>query len=222
MSQEPAKPTLVIGNRNYSTWSLRPWLLLRHFQVEFEEVRLPLDTDEFRSRIGDFTPAGRVPVLVHGDQRIWESLAICEYANEVLIGGGGWPEDPAARAEARSVACEMHAGFAALRNELPMNCRAVGRRVTPGGAARRDIDRVISIWDSARRLHGSTGPWLYGDFSIADAMFAPVASRFRTYGIPVPGPAGVWSESILAHPSMRVWMEGARLEPEVIDADEAG
>lgn len=215
-------PTLVIGNRNYSTWSLRPWLFLRHHRVEFEEVRLPLDTDEFRSRIGDFTPAGRVPVLLHGDCRIWESLAICEYANETFAGGRGWPEHPQARAEARSVSCEMHAGFAALRSELPMNCRALGRRVTPSAAARRDIDRVVAIWDGARGRYGSHGPWLYGHFGIADAMFAPVASRFRTYGIRIDGAAADWAEAILAHPAMGEWMEAARREPETIEADETG
>ncbi len=216
------KPALVIGNRNYSTWSLRPWLFLRYHGVDFDEVRLPLDTEEFRSRIGDYTPAGRVPVLVHGDHRVWESLAICEYAAETFPGIPGWPEDPEGRAEARSVACEMHAGFAALRNELPMNCRAVGRQVTPSAAARCDIDRVVAIWNGARGRFGSDGPWLYGSFCIADAMFAPVASRFLTYGIPLQDAAADWAREILGHPGMQEWIEAARVEPEVIEADETG
>ena len=216
------KPALVIGNRNYSTWSLRPWLFLRHYGVEFDEIRLPLDTDEFRSRIDGFTPAGRVPVLLHGDLRVWESLAICEYANDTFAAGRGWPEDPAARAEARAVSCEMHAGFAALRSELPMNCRALGRKVTPSAAARRDIDRIVAIWNGARLRYGSGGPWLYGRFCVADAMFAPVVSRFRTYDIRIDGAAADWADSILTHPGMRAWTDAARHEPEVIEADEAG
>lgn len=216
------QPTLVIGNRNYSTWSLRPWLFLRHHGVEFEEVRLPLDTDEFRDRILDFSPSGRVPVLVHMDHRIWESLAICEYASETFADVRGWPEGPPARAEARSVCCEMHAGFTALRNELPMNCRALGRRVTPSTSARRDIVRVVEIWERARQRYGAGGPWLYGNFGIADAMFAPVASRFRTYGIRLGGAAADWAEAILSHPAVQEWVEAAKAETEFIEADEVG
>lgn len=216
------KPTLVIGNRNYSTWSLRPWLFLRHHEVDFQDMRLPLDTDEFRMRIREYSPSGRVPVLVHGERRIWDSLAICEYANETFTEGLGWPEDAAARAEARSVACEMHAGFNALRSELPMNCRALDRHVEPGAAARRDIVRVVDIWEQARKRYGYGGPWLYGRFSIADAMFAPVASRFRTYGIGLTGAAADWAAAILAHPAMKEWMAAAIAETEVLEADEAG
>ena len=213
---------LVIGNRNYSSWSLRPWIFLRHNGVEFEEIRLPLDTDEFRQRIVELSPSRRVPVLLHGGKQIWESLAICEYAAESFTGVRGWPEEPAARSEARSIACEMHAGFAAMRHEMPMNCRALGRQIELSAEARRDVERVEAIWHDAVTRHGSGGPWLFGDFCIADAMFAPVAVRFRAYGIQPRDAAGEWMRSILSHPAMIEWMEAAAAEPEVIEAEEVG
>ena len=216
------RPRLNIGNRNYSSWSLRAWLFLRHHEVEFEETRLSLDTESVRAKIGDYSPSRRVPVLIDGPVRIWDSLAICEYASETFASAPGWPADPAARAEARSVACEMHSGFSALRDELPMNCRARNRRVRPGASARADIDRVLAIWDAALVRHGIGGPWLFGRFSIADAMFAPVAMRFLTYSVPVRGAAAGWMSTLLEHPGMQEWLAAAELEPEIIEADEKG
>ena len=179
-----AKPLLVIGTRNYSSWSLRPWLLLRHLGIDFEERVLHFGSPEFAAEVARLSPSRRVPVLLHGERRIWESLAICEYASE-LAGGRGWPGDAGARAHARAVAAEMHAGFAALRAACPMNARARARRVESSPALQRDLQRVNAIWTECRRLHGATGPWLFGAYSAADAMFAPVALRCLSYGLPL-------------------------------------
>ena len=215
-------PTLVIGNRNYSSWSLRPWMLLRHFGVDFEVERIALDRPETAGRIRERSPSGRVPVLVDGGLTIWESLAICEYVSERWLNGTGWPEDRTARAVARSVSAEMHAGFAALRAELPMNIRARGRRVDVSDATAADIRRVGGLISDARGRFGDDGPWLFGDFSVADAMYAPVASRFATYGIEAGQAADAWCATVLGHPAMREWSEAAAEETEVIEADERG
>jgi len=171
---------LVIGNRNYSSWSLRPWLLLRHLELEFTEKQFQFGTPEFAAEIPKLSPTRRVPVLIHGELRIWESLAICEYATE-LAGGRGWPKDPALRATARSVATEMHAGFHALRSACPMNARATGRRVPMTPPLERDLRRIDAIWSGCRRDHGERGPYLFGPFSVADAMYAPVVLRVRCF-----------------------------------------
>ena len=215
-------PTLVIGNRNYSSWSLRAWLFLAHHGVPFETLRLPLDTAEFRRRIGAYSPSRRVPVLVDGPRRVWDSLAICEYAAERWPGVRAWPDDPDARSFARSISCEMHSGFAALRAELPFNCRASGRRIAPGPASQTDIERVLTIWDEARRRHGQGGPWLCGAFGIADAMYAPVALRFLTYGSPGAAPAAEWVQTLTDDPPVQRGLAAAAAEPEVIAAEERG
>jgi len=217
-----APPTLVIGNRNYSSWSLRAWFFLSHCEIEFETVRLALDTADFAKQIATYSPTRQVPVLLHDGQTIWDSLAICEYAAENLTDLAGWPRSRDARAFARSIACEMHAGFAKLRSELPLNCRATGRSVVPGKHAGADIDRVIAIWNECRDRFADQGPWLFGEFGIADAMYAPVALRFRTYGVQTPGAAADWVEEITRHPSILSWTEAAKGECEVIEAEEVG
>ena len=214
---------LVIGNKNYSSWSLRPWLLLRQFGVPFEETRLPLDTPEFHQRIGHYSPTGRVPVLHLGDEVIWDSLAICEVVNERHLAGRGWPDAPAARAATRCAAAEMHSGFSALRTQLPMNCRR--RPAIPhwDAAATADIDRIQQLWRSLREQHGAGGDFLAGDFGIVDAMFAPVCVRFRAYGVPLGQPAMDYVESIYALPAMREWIAAALAEPEHLPAtDDVG
>lgn len=218
-ASDPDRPLLVIGNRNYSSWSLRAWLFATHAGVAFDIQRLPLDTPEFRRRIGDYSPAGRVPVLIHGALHVWDSLAICEYLAEVFDIAQAWPEDVATRAQARSLACEMHAGFPHLRKELPMNCRARDRRLVPSPAAQHDIDRIIAIWES--RL-GRQGPWLFGEFGIVDAMFAPVGLRFLTYGVAVPTASAAWIEALVTLPAMAEWLREARAESEVLAAEEVG
>jgi glutathione S-transferase len=213
--------TLVIGNKNYSSWSLRPWLLLRQAGVEFDEVRLPLDTPEFHASIGRWSPTRRVPVLRDGDLVVWDSLAICEYANERWLDGHGWPADAGARAVARSAAAEMHSGFAALRAQLPMNVRRQPERRHWDADAERDIERVQALWRELRTRFGAGGPFLCGAFGIVDAMFAPVAVRFRGYGVRTDDTASAFMDAIFALPAMCEWVASARAERERVAADEA-
>lgn len=213
---------LVIGNRNYSSWSLRGWLALVKSGADFEVRRFAFATDEFRLEVSRFSPTARVPVLHHAGRVVWDSLAIAEYANEVFAAGQLWPRDEAARAHARSASAEMHSGFAALRAELPMNCRARGRRVEASRAARRDISRICSLWRECRARFGAGGPWLYGAYSIADAFYAPVASRFATYGVEPQGPEADYLATALTDPHFAAWASAARDETEVVSDDERG
>ena len=213
--------TLVIGTRNYSSWSLRPWLLLRQLDLPFTERQYHFDTPEFESEVPKLSPTRLVPVLIDGDQRIWESLAICEYLSE-LAGGRGWPADRALRAEARSVATEMHAGFRALRDACPMNARATGRQVAMTQPLAQDLARMDAIWSGCRRDHGERGPFLFGDFSVADAMYAPVVLRVRTYGLPLSELAARYQDTMLADAHLREWIEAACVETVVIPHEEVG
>lgn len=213
--------TLVIGTRNYSSWSLRPWLLMRHLGLPFVERLLHFDTEEFRREVAVLSPTGRVPVLLHGDLRVWESIAICEYASE-LAGGRGWPADPAARAQARALAAEMHAGFEALRAQCPMNARARGRRVPMTPGLDRDLRRIDAMWSACRAAHGSDGPWLFGGFTAADAMYAPVVLRISTYGLPVGPLAADYVEKALGDPVLGEWIEAAAREGVTIPHEEVG
>lgn len=222
MADTETTPILVIGNKNYSSWSLRPWLLLTQLGIPFTEVRLPLDTPEFAEKIGQWSPTGRVPVLRHGRLTVWDSFAICEYVNDVLAPGRGWPADPPTRAHARSVCAEMHAGFMALRNELPMNCRARGRRVQRSAACEADLQRIYSSWRVCRQHYGDGGPWLFGAFSIADAMYAPVALRLLTYDVSRDAVVQAYIDALLALPALQAWLAAAQAETEVVEADEAG
>ncbi len=204
--------TLVIGNKNYSSWSLRPWLLLRHFAIAFDEICLTLDTPQFYAQIADFSPAGRVPVLIDNGQHIWDSLAICETVNERYLDGRGWPSDSHARAAARSVSAEMHSGFTAMRRELPMNCVKRVRGFVPGDQARRDIDRIKQLWRDTRSQYGGSGSFLFGDFSIADAMFAPVVLRFVSYDVALEGIERDYVQTLLKLPALRDWLHDAAQE----------
>lgn len=209
--------TLVFGNKNYSTWSLRPWLLLRHFGVPFNEQRLSLFTPEAVEVLKPLSPTGCVPVLLDADLTIWDSLAICEYVSEQFLGGRGWPADTRARAQARSLAAEMHSGFQALRNAWPMNIRLQRKLVpTPGVAA--CIKRIDNMWSDCLARHG--GPWLFGDFSIADAMYAPVVLRFYSYQPELSAAASRYLQTALGHPALQEWMEAGRSETEIIEEDE--
>ena len=211
--------TLVIGNKNYSSWSLRPWLLLRHFGVPFEEVRLPLDTPEFHARIGELSPSRRVPALHDGELVVWDSLAICEYANERWLEGRGWPKGLGQRALARSAAAEMHSGFPALRTQLPMNVRRQPRERHWDAAADADIQRVQALWSRLRGGAGEGG-FLCGGFGIVDAMFAPACLRFRGYGVEVDANARAYMDAVFALPAMQSWMDAALSETETVGADE--
>jgi glutathione S-transferase len=203
--------TLVIGNKNYSSWSLRPWLLMRHFGVPFDEVRLPLDTPEFARGVARWSPSGRVPVLHQGDLVVWDSLAIAEYVNEAFLDGRGWPREAEPRAVARAVSAEMHSGFQSLRAELPLNCRKRAQHFVPSAEAKRDIDRIASLWRECRANAGG-GDFLFGAFSVADAMYAPVVLRFRTYGIALGDVERRYADTILAMPAIREWLAAAESE----------
>lgn len=216
------KVTLVIGNKNYSSWSLRAWLALRKAGVEFAERRLPLDTEQFAEDIGDYSPSAKVPALQDGSHSVWDSLAICEYINERWANGELWPPQLQQRARARAVSAEMHAGFPALRQQMPMNCRANDRRVPVDAELERDISRIMGIWRECREEAGAPGPWLFGSFSIADAMYVPVALRFHTYGLEMPDVVHNYVETVLQDYDVSEWIIAAREEVEVVEADEAG
>ena len=210
--------TLVIGNRNYSSWSLRAWLLLKRLGVEFREVLIRLDTPATKDEIEKYGPSGRVPVLLDGELCVWDSLAICEYVAELT--GRGWPAGRAARAVARSVCAEMHSGFVNLRTEWPMNARARNRRTVSTPGLESDIDRVDEIWNDCRRRFGAAGPWLFGEYSIADAMYAPVVTRFITYDVKLDSDCAAYCKAVMALPHMQEWLEGAKAEPdEVVELD---
>ena len=216
----PEKLTLVIGNKNYSSWSLRPWLLMRQLGIPFEEILIPLYRPETKDRILMYSPSGKVPALREGDRVVWESLAIAEYLAEMVPRMNLWPEDPSARALARSVSNEMHAGFHALRSELPMNIRRAPSPVAMGEAALADARRVQEIWRQCRARHGGGGPFLFGRFSIADAMYAPVLFRFYNYAVDRDEVALAYQETMFALPALREWIDAARAEPWVIAASE--
>ncbi len=215
------RSVLVIGNRNYSSWSLRPWLLLRQFGVEFDEVVLALDTPEFAAQALRHSPTGKVPALRDGDLVLWDSLAICEYANERWLGGRGWPAELPRRALARAAAAEMHSGFAALRTQLPMNSRRRPDGYRWDAAAQRDIDRIQALWRSLRRGHGTGGDFLFGGFGIVDAMFAPVAIRFDGYGVALDDTAAAYLQALSALPALRQWRQAAEQESARVAATDA-
>ena len=211
---------LVIGNKNYSSWSLRAWLHLRESGIAFEEISVPLYRADSAERIARFSPAGRVPVLIEDDgTTVWDSLAIIEHVRERWSGAVGWPQDRAAAARARSIAAEMHSGFLGLREELPFNVRARSPvaldRLSEG--ARRQVERVLEIWGGCRTEHSRQGDWLFGRFTIADAVFAPVALRFVTYSIPAPAAAQSYVDAVTGLGSIREWVAAAEREPESLD-----
>lgn len=207
--------TLVIGNKAYSSWSLRPWLLMKQADIEFTEKRISLYAGDAKQTILQHSEAGKVPVLKDGELTIWDSLAICEYLAEKFPARHLWPADAAARAHARAISAEMHSGFTNVRSQMPMNVRREipGRGKTPEVAA--EVARIEAIWNGCRARHGNDGPFLFGAFSIADAMYAPVASRFRTYGVSLKGAAVGYVDTILALPAMREWIADAHAETEV-------
>ena len=213
--------TLVIGNKNYSTWSLRGWLMVKAAGIDFEEQVVPLDRPETLATIKRYSPSGRVPVLLHLGLAVWDSLAIAEYLNDLKPEAGLWPDSLAARAHARSISAEMHSGFADLRTNMPMNIRATypGKGMTQG--VRADIERITGLWrDCRKRFTGATPKddgFLFGTFSAADAMYAPVVTRLRTYGVPLESDSEAYCTAILNHPAMKAWCDEAQHEPWLID-----
>jgi glutathione S-transferase len=212
--------TLVIGNKNYSSWSLRGWLMVRIAGVDFDEVVVPLELPETSAAIRKHSPSGRVPVLLHRGLAVWESLAIAEYLNDLRPEAGLWPPSAAARAHARAIAAEMHAGFADLRNNMPMNIRAsyAGKGMTP--AVRADIERITGLWRDCRKRFAGAFPgdegFLFGKFGAADAMYAPVVTRLRTYEVQVDSDTNAYCTAVLGHPAMKDWIDAARHEPWLI------
>lgn len=212
--------TLVIGNKNYSSWSLRPWLALKHTGAPFREVRIPLYTPGYKIELAKYTPSGKLPCLIDGGTTVWDSLAICEYVSELFPQAGLWPADREARAVARSVSAEMHSGFANVRTHMGMNAR---RRISGRPVPREvheEIERIEEIWRTCRTRYGAAGPYLFGSFTIADAMYAPVVTRFVTYDAHVSPLSRRYMEAILALPAMQAWLADAHAEKERIEAYE--
>jgi glutathione S-transferase len=212
--------TLVIGNKNYSSWSLRPWLFMRHAGIPFAERRVALSTATTAAELAELDSNGKVPVLLDAEFVVWDSLAILEYLSEKFLQGAGWPADARLRALGRCVSAEMHSSFAALRRALPMNCRKRFPGFPISGEVGRDIERVQSLWARCYQGHGRTQDWLLGEFSIADAMYAPVALRFHGYDVKLSEPAQAYVKKVLGHPAVGAWMDAAARETEVIVEEE--
>jgi glutathione S-transferase len=211
---------LVIGNKNYSSWSFRPWLAMKVAGIAFTETVISLDAPDFKSRVTAVSGAGRVPVLIDGDISVWESLAILEYLADKFAAKGLWPGDASARAHARAAASEMHAGFVALRSQLPMNINRPVKTHAIADDARRDIARIDALWSECRARFGREGQFLYGAFGAADAMYAPVVWRFHTYAVEVSAVAGAYMRTLMELPTWGEWREAALREPWVLPRNE--
>ncbi len=211
--------TLVIGNKNYSSWSLRAWLWMRHSGLEFDEVPVSLYSELMPGQLNPYFSNNKVPVLLHDGLEVWDSLAILEYLVN-LSPEQGLPADIKARAVARALCAEMHSSFVVLRNELPMNCRRQPSPLLLSDACTADVERIQTLWQHANGFSDGNGHWLFGSFSIADAMFAPVVVRFHRYCVPLREPAATYVERLLKHPAMVEWVAAARVEPTIIDQEE--
>jgi glutathione S-transferase len=211
---------LIIGNKNYSSWSFRPWIAMKVAGIAFEETVISLDAGDFKAHVGPVSGTGKVPVLIDNDVRVWESLAILEYLAEKFPNAALWPADAAARAHARAIANEMHAGFLPLRRHLPMNMwrPVIKRDLTPEAAA--NVQRIEAIWNDCRARFGKGGPFLFGRFGAADAMYAPVVSRLHTYAVAVGAGARAYMDAMMALPAWCEWHAAAVKEPWVLAADE--
>ncbi len=212
--------TLVIGNKNYSSWSMRPWVLMKQLGIAFDEVRLPFNSGEWDAQIERWSPSRLVPVLWKDDLAVWDTMAIAEALHEWFPDAGVWPRDAAARAYARSSAAEMHSGFRELRVHMPMNIRASLPGMGMAPEVQVNIDRIELLWREARRRHGRGGPFLCGAFSAVDAMFAPVVMRFATYGVVLGAEAEAYCARMRDAPGIRAWIEEAKKETEVVPEDE--
>jgi glutathione S-transferase len=217
------KLRIVVGNKNYSSWSMRPWVLARQFQVPFEEVQLKFDESGGGLKVAGidrYSALGKVPVLMVDEQPVWDSLAICETLAELFPGKHLWPADAAARREARSVCAEMHSSFQGLRGAMPMNIRASLPGKGLNERSQKDIHRVVALWTACREKHGKAGPYLFGAFSVADAFYAPVVMRFKTYAVEVPAVARDYCEAVRDAAAVREWCEAALRETEFVAEDE--
>ncbi len=216
-----AEFTIYIGNKTYSSWSLRGWLALKLAGAPFEEVVFPMNGPGSPTKeIVERSPSARVPLLKHRDLLVWDSLAIGEYLAELFPAAGLWPADAGARATARAVSAEMHSSFASLRSAMPMNVRRQPIELPAASDVKADIARIVALWSDCRRTYGAEGPFLFGRYTFADAMFAPVATRFRTYGVPLDERARAYVDASLAHPAVEEWIGAARRETWRIEAYE--
>jgi len=212
--------TLIIGNKNYSSWSLRPWIFLKQSQIEFAEKRVALFTETTNQELSEYNSDFKVPILKDGSLLVWDSLAILEYVSEKYLDSGGWPQDSNARAVARSISCEMHSSFSNVRNEMPMNCRKKFQKIELSSAALKEIDRIKDLWRQCRSQFGANGEWLFGDYTIADAMYAPIALRFYGYSIPLTGVEETYIQSVLRQPGIIDWIEAGKAETEILEENE--
>ncbi|WP_229612915.1 glutathione S-transferase family protein [Vibrio parahaemolyticus] len=210
---------LFIGNQNYSSWSLRAWLIFSQYDLKVDVTKLTLFTEDFYDKLASVTPTAKVPTLVDGEVTVWDSLAILEYVNEQYLQGKAWPSPVADKAKARAISAEMHSGFFDLRNELPMNCRA-RRKVELSDGALKDIARIDVIW--SEQMAKFPDAFLFGEWSIADAMYAPVALRFETYGIELSQGAKAYQQKVLASQAVQKWLAEASQETDIVQEDEAG
>ncbi|EGQ7816916.1 glutathione S-transferase family protein [Vibrio parahaemolyticus] len=210
---------LFIGNQNYSSWSLRAWLIFSQYDVKVDVIKLTLFTEDFYDKLASVTPTAKVPTLVDGEVTVWDSLAILEYVNEQYLQGKAWPSHVAYKVKARAISAEMHSGFFDLRNELPMNCRA-RRKVELSDGALKDIARIDAIW--SEQMAKFPDAFLFGEWSIADAMYAPVALRFETYGIELSQGAKAYQQKVLASQAVQKWLAQASQETDIVEEDEAG
>lgn len=206
---------LVIGNKNYSSWSLCPWLLLKMFDIYFEEIQIALYQDNTAEKLGPYSPSLKVPVLLHREFTVWDSLAICEYISEEFLQQGGWPSNPGRRASARSVSAEIHSGFPTLRKEWPMNCKA-SCTLSPSEKLYEEIARIDAIWSCCRRRFGENGNYLYGRFSIADCMYAHLAICFNAYGAELSAEAETYMKVMMDNPFVQKWINLGRREQEAL------
>lgn len=211
---------IIIGEKNYSSWSLRGWLAIHHTGLQFEEVQLPLDTPEFYEKIKTLNPSGRVPALYDGDILVWDSAAIIDYCAALAPKKYWWPSDKSALAFARSIFAEMHSGFEQLRTHAPMNMRGRWSGLCVASGVQADIKRIDTLWTEARTRFGDTGPFLFGEFSAADMMYAPVASRFATYGVELSSVSAAYVEALFNYPAFKEWYDAALKEETIVRADE--
>jgi len=211
---------LIVGNKNYSSWSLRPWIAMKVAGIAFDETVISLNAPDFKAVVSAHSGTGKVPVLIDGGVAIWESLAILEYLAEKFPAAGLWPARPEARAHARAIAAEMHAGFVPLRRACPMNMRRPVRPLGLGDEAAANVRRIEAMWTDCRARFGAGGPFLFGPFGAADAMYAPVVARFHTYGVAVGMAAQAYMAATMALPAWSEWTEAARREPWVLPEDE--
>ena len=212
--------TLIIGNKNYSSWSLRAWIFMKQFKINFNEKRIPLSTSTTDSELLKYDSNFKVPVLLDGDLIVWDSLAILEYLSEQYLDSRGLPSATNKKAVARSVSAEMHSSFFNIRNNLPMNCRKSFKSIPLSRQTEKDITRIKSIWQKCRNKYGNSGKWLFGKYSIADAMFAPVVLRFNTYNIKLEGVEREYSQTVLSQKNIIDWIKSSNKEKEIIASEE--